>query len=123
MVSTPAVWKQYNKMAVLHFFLVNSSQIYILFSKGFTNHTAAYRCIFLSNQSINLYLSWGHCIYVVHITVCTKNLHSAEVPGEGAWVELSLSYYGKQFFAFFKPIVHFYKNVVSMSTFKRCNVE
>ena len=25
MWSTPAVWKQYNKMAVLHFFLVNSS--------------------------------------------------------------------------------------------------
>ena len=32
MWSTPAVWKQYNKMAVLHFFLVNSTQIYILFS-------------------------------------------------------------------------------------------
>jgi len=31
MLSTPAVWKQYNKMAVLHFFLVNSS-LYILFS-------------------------------------------------------------------------------------------
>ena len=30
--STPAVWKQYNKMAVLHFFLVNSSLIYIQFS-------------------------------------------------------------------------------------------
>jgi len=32
--STPAVWKQYNKMAVLHFFLVNSPLIYILFSLG-----------------------------------------------------------------------------------------
>ena len=32
MVSTPAVWKQYNKMAVLHFFLVNSTLIYIVFS-------------------------------------------------------------------------------------------
>ena len=32
MWSTPAVWKQYNKMAVLHFFLVNSTLIYILFS-------------------------------------------------------------------------------------------
>ena len=32
MWSTPAVWKQYNKMAVLHFFLVNSPLIYILFS-------------------------------------------------------------------------------------------
>ena len=31
MWSTPAVWKQYNKMAVLHFFLVNSPLIYILF--------------------------------------------------------------------------------------------
>ena len=31
MWSTPAVWKQYNKMAVLHFFLVNSS-IYIFYS-------------------------------------------------------------------------------------------
>ena len=31
MWSTPAVWKQYNKIAVLHFFLVNSS-LYILFS-------------------------------------------------------------------------------------------
>jgi len=30
--STPAVWKQYKKMAVLHFFLVNSTLIYILFS-------------------------------------------------------------------------------------------
>ena len=32
MWSTPAVWKQYNKMAVLNFFLVNSTLIYILFS-------------------------------------------------------------------------------------------
>ena len=32
MWSTIAVWKQYNKMAVLHFFLVNSTLIYILFS-------------------------------------------------------------------------------------------
>ena len=32
MWSTPAVWKQYNKMAVLHFLLLNSSLIYsILF--------------------------------------------------------------------------------------------
>ena len=31
-VKSPAVWKQYNKMAVLHFFLVNSPLIYILFS-------------------------------------------------------------------------------------------
>ena len=31
---TPVVWKQYNKMAVLHFFLVNSPLIYILFSLG-----------------------------------------------------------------------------------------
>ena len=30
--STTAVWKQYNKMAVLHFFPVNSTLIYILFS-------------------------------------------------------------------------------------------
>ena len=34
MWSTPAVWKQYIKMAVLHFFLVNSPLIYILFSKS-----------------------------------------------------------------------------------------
>ena len=32
MWSKSAVWKQYNKMAVLHFFLVNSTLIYILFS-------------------------------------------------------------------------------------------
>ena len=32
MWSTPAVWKQCNKMAVLHFFLVNSPLIHILFS-------------------------------------------------------------------------------------------
>jgi len=32
MWSTTAVWKQYNKMAVLHFFLLNSPLIYILFS-------------------------------------------------------------------------------------------
>ena len=31
-VKFPAVWKQYNKMAVLHFFLLNSPLIYILFS-------------------------------------------------------------------------------------------
>ena len=35
MLSTPAVWKQYKKMAVLHFFLVNSS-LYILFSMAIT---------------------------------------------------------------------------------------
>ena len=27
-----AIWKQYNKMAVLHFFLVNSPLIYIFYS-------------------------------------------------------------------------------------------
>ena len=32
MWSTPAVWKKYNKMALLHFFLVNTTLIYILFS-------------------------------------------------------------------------------------------
>ena len=31
MWSTPAVWKQYNKMAVLHFFRVNST-LYIIYS-------------------------------------------------------------------------------------------
>ena len=38
MWSTPAVWKQHNKTAVLLFFLVNSPLIYILFSmsKSFT---------------------------------------------------------------------------------------
>ena len=36
MLSTPAVWKQYNKMAVLHFFLVNFS-LYILFSMVLIN--------------------------------------------------------------------------------------
>ena len=35
MWSTPAEWKQYNKMAVLHFFLVNSS-LCILFSMFLT---------------------------------------------------------------------------------------
>ena len=30
MWSTPAVWKQYNKMAVLHFFLINSPLIYMI---------------------------------------------------------------------------------------------
>ena len=29
---TAAVWKQYNKMAILHFFLLNSTLIYILLS-------------------------------------------------------------------------------------------
>ena len=32
MWSTPAVWKEYNKMVVLHFFLVKSTLIYTLFS-------------------------------------------------------------------------------------------
>ena len=32
MWSTPAVWKQFNKMAVLQFFLINSPLIHILFS-------------------------------------------------------------------------------------------
>ena len=31
MSSTSVVWKQYNKMAVLHFILVNSTLIYIPF--------------------------------------------------------------------------------------------
>ena len=38
MLTTPAVWKQYNKMAVLHFFLVNSTLIYILFSLFVSPH-------------------------------------------------------------------------------------
>ena len=47
MWSTPEVWKQYNKMAVLHFFPLNSS-LYILFSmaisKGSLNNRE-YRCL------------------------------------------------------------------------------
>ena len=39
--------------------------------------------------------------------------------GEGPRLEFSLSIYGKQIFFFFKPIVHFYKDFASMSTFKR----
>ena len=38
MWSTSAVWKQYKKMAVFHFFLVNSTLIYILFSLGLEEH-------------------------------------------------------------------------------------
>jgi len=46
MWNTSAVWKQYNKMAVLHFFLANSTLINILFSllkkllyENYTNKT------------------------------------------------------------------------------------
>ena len=42
MWSTPAVWKQYNKMTVLHFFLVNSPLIYILFSLGIAQGFTVY---------------------------------------------------------------------------------
>ena len=45
----PAVWKQYNKMAVLHFFLVNSS-LYILFSMA------------MEQDSVML-----HSVYIRHI--------------------------------------------------------
>ena len=49
-----------------------------------------------------------------------KTLHSGSSgSGKGAWLELSLSNYGKQIFSFFKPIVHFYINVAALSTFKR----
>ena len=48
MWSTHTVWKKYNKMAVLHFFLVNSPLIYILFSlwyldRGLSNQTTIKR--------------------------------------------------------------------------------
>ena len=49
MWSTPAVWKQYNRMAVLHFFLVNSPLIYILYSlwlkTGFTRRACTIKCV------------------------------------------------------------------------------
>ena len=60
--STPAVWKQYNKMAVLQYFLLNSTLIYILFSlvktysvqlhlqaseaSGYTNLTIVFKFIY-----------------------------------------------------------------------------
>ena len=45
----PAVWKQYNKMVVLQFFLVNSILIYILFSLDVSDvHTVPF--IPLSDQ-------------------------------------------------------------------------
>ena len=52
MWSTPAVWKQYNKMAVLHFFLINSPLIYILFSMVLDRYLPIFyfKC---ENKSIN----------------------------------------------------------------------
>jgi len=55
MWSTPAVWKQYNKMAVLHFFLVNSS-LYILFSMPIYNN------LDMSREAIELKL-FEECYY------------------------------------------------------------
>ena len=43
MWSTLAVWKQYNKMAVLNFFLINSTLIYILFSLNMALRLAEFK--------------------------------------------------------------------------------
>ena len=65
MWSTPAVWKQYNKMAVLHFFLVNSS-LYILFSMLNTDKTLLSYYV-ASNKAWDLYVE-NNCLY----NVCAK---------------------------------------------------
>ena len=62
-----------------------------------TNHTAFYRSIFLSNQSIDQsHLEFGVIVYVVYIIFCTVGPCGS---GEGAWL---------------KPIVQ-----CALSTFKR----
>ena len=64
MWSTPAEWKQYNKMAVLHFFRVNFS-LYILFSMGKTLITV---CTAIVLQLFHLYLGNNdECIIFLYV--------------------------------------------------------
>ena len=65
MWSTRAVWKQYNKIAVLHFFLVISTLIYILFSLkiGVSVHcTTQLLCLsslgYIKSYFQEIYISW-----------------------------------------------------------------
>ena len=78
MLSTPAVWKQYNKMAVLHFFLVNSTLIYILFSLAavlFTIRTVRLSCAVVLFTVHTARLSSSAVLF----TICTARLPSAAV--------------------------------------------
>ena len=62
MWSTPAVWNQYNKMAVLHFFLVNSPLIYILFSLDIPEY-------------LYLLIDHVHSTVLVHNITCCGKYH------------------------------------------------
>ena len=58
--STPAVWKQYNKMAVLHFCLVNSS-LYILFSLALAADNNYYAQVtFVENTQLRILRFWSY---------------------------------------------------------------
>ena len=65
MWSTPAVRKKYNKMAVLHFFLVNSPLIYILFSMLLSLYLVSLGAILFSFHVLYLWCNTGISIFSI----------------------------------------------------------
>ena len=74
-------WKQYNKMAVLHFFLVNSLLIYIFYSLWFYRSLPSIFVIFYLSTFLYLYIYvtfnlffllsiYYLSIYIYHISPC-----------------------------------------------------
>ena len=81
MWGTPAVWKQYNKMAVLHLFLLNSTLIYIPFSLYTYQYKIVYwdgdimqrlayiiKTVFVSvTKTVSIYICWP--VTTLHIRI------------------------------------------------------
>ena len=83
MWSTPAVWKQYNKMAVLHFLLVNSTLIYIQFSL-----TVEYSTLFIVNCLLKISLIYMKYIIVPYLSQQYKlNFHAKNI----IWLKFTIS--------------------------------
>jgi len=71
-------WKQYNKMAVLHFFLVNSLLIYILFSLVLQIPSIHF-CYFLSiNLPLSIYICNFKSVLLI-IYLLSINIYPSEI--------------------------------------------
>ena len=83
MWSTPAVWKQYNKMAVLHFFLVDAPLIYILFSlvlRNKSNYICTWRDKCFAGADVNwraivaLQVIWNYALSQIDSSTIDDNV-------------------------------------------------
>ena len=104
MWSTPAVWKQYNKMAVLHFFLVNSTLMYILFSLLRTGRLPAIWAIFPLKVNPLNFESHKRKKTNTHLEITTPNIYLGFISVKPILFVINKSYFRSTIFRFFNTI-------------------